>query len=182
MPDVTRSARSCAPTPRRHRWATSRWASSAATVIRAAAPEHERDAPHEELAAEHERIAGGGDNAFEIGVVDEKIDPAHTRGAGPGPRPGAAATRTFRAASVTALRNFGSRFAVTLRWRRCGRPEAPITFATCAIASARCGSTEKHVPLCPPLSDNYVAAASGVDVSSMGQRLFSPPGYEHRLK
>ena len=45
----------------------------------AAAAEHERDALHEELAAEHERIAGGVDNAIEIGVVDEKIDPAHTR-------------------------------------------------------------------------------------------------------
>jgi len=32
-----------------------------------------------ELAAEHERIAGGVDSAIEIGVVDEKIDPAHTR-------------------------------------------------------------------------------------------------------
>jgi acetyl-CoA/propionyl-CoA carboxylase carboxyl transferase subunit len=45
----------------------------------AAAADHERDALHEELAAEHERIAGGVDNAIEIGVVDEKIDPAHTR-------------------------------------------------------------------------------------------------------
>ena len=34
---------------------------------------------HEELAAEHERIAGGVDAAIDIGVVDEKIDPAHTR-------------------------------------------------------------------------------------------------------
>ena len=46
----------------------------------AAAADHERDALHDELAAEHERIAGGVDNAIEIGVVDEKIDPAHTRG------------------------------------------------------------------------------------------------------
>ena len=46
----------------------------------AAASDHEREALHEELAAEHERIAGGVDNAIEIGVVDEKIDPAHTRG------------------------------------------------------------------------------------------------------
>ncbi len=46
----------------------------------AAAAEHEREALHEELAAEHERIAGGVDNAIELGVVDEKIDPAHTRG------------------------------------------------------------------------------------------------------
>ena len=45
----------------------------------AAAPEHEREALHEELAAEHERIAGGVDSAIEIGVVDAKIDPAHTR-------------------------------------------------------------------------------------------------------
>ena len=45
----------------------------------AAAADHERDALHEELAAEHERIAGGVDSAIEIGVVDEKIDPAHTR-------------------------------------------------------------------------------------------------------
>src|SRR6516165_2575029 len=46
-----------------------------------AAPEDEREALHEELAAEHERIAGGVDSAIEIGVVDEKIDPAHTRSA-----------------------------------------------------------------------------------------------------
>ena len=45
----------------------------------AAAADDERDALHEELAAEHERIAGGVDSAIEIGVVDEKIDPAHTR-------------------------------------------------------------------------------------------------------
>jgi acetyl-CoA/propionyl-CoA carboxylase carboxyl transferase subunit len=45
----------------------------------AATPDDERDALHEELAAEHERIAGGVDSAIEIGVVDEKIDPAHTR-------------------------------------------------------------------------------------------------------
>jgi acetyl-CoA/propionyl-CoA carboxylase carboxyl transferase subunit len=45
----------------------------------AAAPDHEREALHDELAAEHERIAGGVDNAIDIGVVDEKIDPAHTR-------------------------------------------------------------------------------------------------------
>jgi acetyl-CoA/propionyl-CoA carboxylase carboxyl transferase subunit len=45
----------------------------------AAAADDEREALHEELAAEHERIAGGVDNAIEIGVVDEKIDPAHTR-------------------------------------------------------------------------------------------------------
>lgn len=45
----------------------------------AAAPEHEREALHDQLAAEHERIAGGVDSALDIGVVDEKIDPAHTR-------------------------------------------------------------------------------------------------------
>ena len=45
----------------------------------AAATDHERDAVHDELAAEHERIAGGVDSAIDIGVVDEKIDPAHTR-------------------------------------------------------------------------------------------------------
>ena len=45
----------------------------------AAAPDDEREALHDELAAEHERIAGGVDSAIEIGVVDEKIDPAHTR-------------------------------------------------------------------------------------------------------
>jgi acetyl-CoA/propionyl-CoA carboxylase carboxyl transferase subunit len=39
----------------------------------------EREALHKELALEHERIAGGVDSAIEIGVVDEKIDPAHTR-------------------------------------------------------------------------------------------------------
>jgi acetyl-CoA/propionyl-CoA carboxylase carboxyl transferase subunit len=46
----------------------------------AAAPEEERETLHERLAAEHERIAGGVDAAIDIGVVDEKIDPAHTRG------------------------------------------------------------------------------------------------------
>ena len=46
--------------------------------LAAAAPE-DREALHEELAAEHERITGGVDSAIEIGVVDEKIDPAHTR-------------------------------------------------------------------------------------------------------
>jgi len=45
----------------------------------AAAPEGDREALHEQLAAEHERIAGGVDSAIDIGVVDEKIDPAHTR-------------------------------------------------------------------------------------------------------
>ncbi|MCI4675340.1 acyl-CoA carboxylase subunit beta [Candidatus Mycolicibacterium alkanivorans] len=45
----------------------------------AAVPDHERDALHEELALEHERITGGVDSAIELGVVDEKIDPSHTR-------------------------------------------------------------------------------------------------------
>src|ERR1700740_340312 len=45
----------------------------------AAAPDHEREALHDELAAEHERIAGGVDSGIEIGVVDGKMDPAHTR-------------------------------------------------------------------------------------------------------
>src|SRR3954469_8722386 len=44
----------------------------------AAAPADEREALHMQLADEHERIAGGVDSAIEIGVVDEKIDPAHT--------------------------------------------------------------------------------------------------------
>ncbi|WP_372512663.1 acyl-CoA carboxylase subunit beta [Mycobacterium yunnanensis] len=47
-------------------------------TLAAAAPE-DREALHEQLAAEHERIAGGVDSAIEIGVVDAKIDPAHTR-------------------------------------------------------------------------------------------------------
>lgn len=47
-------------------------------TLAAAAPE-DREALHEALAIEHERIAGGVDSAIEIGVVDEKIDPAHTR-------------------------------------------------------------------------------------------------------
>jgi acetyl-CoA/propionyl-CoA carboxylase carboxyl transferase subunit len=45
----------------------------------AAAPDHEREALHNQLADEHERITGGVDSAIDIGVVDEKIDPAHTR-------------------------------------------------------------------------------------------------------
>ncbi|MGH3638285.1 MAG: acyl-CoA carboxylase subunit beta [Mycobacterium sp.] len=47
-------------------------------ALAAAAPE-DREALHEELAIEHERIAGGVDSAIEIGVVDAKIDPSHTR-------------------------------------------------------------------------------------------------------
>ena len=45
----------------------------------AAAPEHERAALRAALAAEHEVIAGGVGLAMRIGVVDEVIDPAHTR-------------------------------------------------------------------------------------------------------
>ena len=40
-----------------------------------------RESVENELAAEHERIAGGVDKAVEIGVVDEVVDPAMTRGA-----------------------------------------------------------------------------------------------------
>lgn len=45
----------------------------------AAAPEHERDALHDQLATEHEKIAGGVARAMDIGVVDDIIDPARTR-------------------------------------------------------------------------------------------------------
>ncbi|WP_409330397.1 acyl-CoA carboxylase subunit beta [Trujillonella humicola] len=45
----------------------------------AAVPPAEREALHAELAAEHERIAGGVARALEIGVVDEVVEPAHTR-------------------------------------------------------------------------------------------------------
>jgi acetyl-CoA/propionyl-CoA carboxylase carboxyl transferase subunit len=45
----------------------------------AAAPPGEREALHAQLAEEHERIAGGVGRAMEIGVVDEVIEPAHTR-------------------------------------------------------------------------------------------------------
>jgi len=45
----------------------------------AAAPPGERDALHEQLAAEHERIAGGVNRALQIGVVDEVVEPAHTK-------------------------------------------------------------------------------------------------------
>ncbi|MFL6145472.1 MAG: acyl-CoA carboxylase subunit beta [Labedaea sp.] len=45
----------------------------------AAAPEEEREALHVRLTEEHERIAGGVDRAMAIGVVDEVIDPRHTR-------------------------------------------------------------------------------------------------------
>ena len=67
----------------------------------AAAPDHERDALHDELAAEHERIAGGVDCAIEIGVVDEEDRPAHTRskltaGTGRRHRHAAAGTQNIR--------------------------------------------------------------------------------------
>ncbi len=45
----------------------------------AAAPDDEREALHDKLAAEHEAIAGGVGRAVSIGVVDEVIDPKHTR-------------------------------------------------------------------------------------------------------
>ncbi len=47
----------------------------------AAAPPGEREALHAQLAAEHEKIAGGVARAMELGVVDELIEPAQTRGA-----------------------------------------------------------------------------------------------------
>ncbi|MET8139830.1 carboxyl transferase domain-containing protein [Sphaerisporangium sp. NPDC005288] len=47
----------------------------------AAAPEEERSAVEARLAEEHEKIAGGLDRAIQIGVVDEVIKPAETRGA-----------------------------------------------------------------------------------------------------
>jgi acetyl-CoA/propionyl-CoA carboxylase carboxyl transferase subunit len=47
----------------------------------AAAQPGEREALHAKLAEEHARLAGGVDRAIEIGVVDELIDPAHTRSA-----------------------------------------------------------------------------------------------------
>jgi acetyl-CoA/propionyl-CoA carboxylase carboxyl transferase subunit len=45
----------------------------------AAAPDEEREALHARLAEEHERIAGGINRALAIGVVDEVIEPTHTR-------------------------------------------------------------------------------------------------------
>src|SRR5207237_5544250 len=44
-----------------------------------AVPENEREALHARLTEEHERIAGGVDRALAVGVVDEVIDPRHTR-------------------------------------------------------------------------------------------------------
>jgi acetyl-CoA/propionyl-CoA carboxylase carboxyl transferase subunit len=45
----------------------------------AAAPPGEREALHAQLAAEHERLAGGVARALQIGVVDDVVEPAHTR-------------------------------------------------------------------------------------------------------
>jgi acetyl-CoA/propionyl-CoA carboxylase carboxyl transferase subunit len=45
----------------------------------AAAPEEEREAMRDKLAEEHERVSGGVSRALSIGVVDEVIDPEHTR-------------------------------------------------------------------------------------------------------
>ncbi|GAA2404064.1 carboxyl transferase domain-containing protein [Nonomuraea africana] len=47
----------------------------------AAAPEEERAELEHRLAQEHERLAGGVERARELGVIDEVIDPAQTRGA-----------------------------------------------------------------------------------------------------
>lgn len=47
----------------------------------AAAPEDERAALEAQLAEEHEKIAGGLARAVDLGVVDEVIEPAKTRGA-----------------------------------------------------------------------------------------------------
>ena len=47
----------------------------------AAAPPGEREALHAKLAEEHERIAGGVARAMELGVVDELLEPRHTRAA-----------------------------------------------------------------------------------------------------
>ncbi|MCP2166499.1 acyl-CoA carboxylase subunit beta [Goodfellowiella coeruleoviolacea] len=45
----------------------------------AAAADHERDALRQRLIEEHERQSGGVGRALAMGVVDEVIDPAHTR-------------------------------------------------------------------------------------------------------
>ncbi len=47
----------------------------------AAAPDEERHALEERLAEEHEQVAGGLARAIDLGVVDEVLDPAKTRGA-----------------------------------------------------------------------------------------------------
>jgi acetyl-CoA/propionyl-CoA carboxylase carboxyl transferase subunit len=45
----------------------------------AAAPPGEREALHAKLAEEHEKLAGGVGRAMELGVVDELVEPSHTR-------------------------------------------------------------------------------------------------------
>jgi acetyl-CoA/propionyl-CoA carboxylase carboxyl transferase subunit len=45
----------------------------------AAVPPGEREALHARLAEEHERIAGGVNRALQIGVVDEVVEPGHTK-------------------------------------------------------------------------------------------------------
>jgi acetyl-CoA/propionyl-CoA carboxylase carboxyl transferase subunit len=47
----------------------------------AAVPEEERPALEARLAEEHEKLAGGLERAIDLGVVDEVIEPAKTRGA-----------------------------------------------------------------------------------------------------
>ncbi len=47
----------------------------------AAAPEEERSALEARLAEEHEKAAGGLQRALDLGVIDEVIEPAKTRGA-----------------------------------------------------------------------------------------------------
>ncbi|MDH2428268.1 carboxyl transferase domain-containing protein [Sphaerisporangium sp. TRM90804] len=47
----------------------------------AAVPEEDRPALEARLAEEHEKVAGGLDRAIQLGVVDEVIKPAETRGA-----------------------------------------------------------------------------------------------------
>ncbi|WP_067180279.1 acyl-CoA carboxylase subunit beta [Microtetraspora niveoalba] len=47
----------------------------------AAVPEEERPALEAKLAEEHEKLSGGVARAIELGVVDEMIEPAKTRGA-----------------------------------------------------------------------------------------------------
>ncbi|GAB3902675.1 hypothetical protein GCM10027612_68160 [Microbispora bryophytorum subsp. camponoti] len=47
----------------------------------AAAPEEERSALEARLAEEHEKTAGGLQRALDLGVIDEVIEPAKTRGA-----------------------------------------------------------------------------------------------------
>jgi len=47
----------------------------------AAAPPGEREALHAQLAEEHAQLAGGVARAMELGVVDELVEPSHTRSA-----------------------------------------------------------------------------------------------------